>query len=156
MKPASAREVTVYTDGSCLGNPGTGGWAALLCYGDRHKELSGSEAATTNNRMELMAAIRALECLKRSCRVQLSTDSQYLRKGICEWLPSWRARGWRRGNGKPVLNADLWQRLEEVARQHDVEWLWVKGHSGHRENERVDQLAFQAARKLQLQLEGDT
>ena len=146
--------VVAYTDGSCLGNPGPGGWAALLRYGDSNKELSGSEADTTNNRMELMAAIRALESLKRPCRVSLTTDSQYLRRGITEWLPAWQRRGWRRSNGSPVLNVDLWQRLQRALQEHEVDWRWVKGHSGHSENERVDYLANMAARGLKEQMGG--
>ena len=146
--------VVAYTDGSCLGNPGPGGWAALLRYGDSNKELSGSEADTTNNRMELMAAIRALESLKRPCKVSLTTDSEYLRRGITEWLPGWQKRGWRRSNGRPVLNVDLWQRLQQARQEHDVDWRWVKGHSGHSENERVDYLANMAARSLREQMGG--
>jgi ribonuclease HI len=138
---ASMPEVEIFTDGACSGNPGPGGWGAVLRYGEVEKELSGGEAATTNNRMELMAAIAGLEALKRPCRVRLYTDSQYLRQGITEWLPAWKARGWRTADKKPVKNIDLWQRLEAAAAPHDIEWLWVRGHAGHPENERADALA---------------
>jgi len=134
-------DVEIFTDGACSGNPGPGGWGAVLRYGEVEKELSGGEAATTNNRMELMAAIAGLEALKRPCRVRLYTDSQYLRQGITEWLPAWKARGWRTAEKKPVKNVDLWQRLEAAGAPHEIEWLWVKGHAGHPENERADALA---------------
>lgn len=127
--------IEVFTDGACRGNPGPGGWGALL----RH--LSGAESWTTNNRMELMAAIRALETLKRPCRVHLTTDSQYLRQGITCWLSNWKRRGWKTANRQPVKNIDLWQRLDQVAAQHRIEWFWVRGHMGHPENERADALA---------------
>ena len=134
--------VEIFTDGACRGNPGPGGWGVLLRYNGHEKELYGGEANTTNNRMELMAAIKALESLTRQpCEVQLTTDSEYVRKGITEWITNWKARGWRTANKKPVKNADLWQRLDTLASQHQVEWHWVKGHSGHPENERADQLA---------------
>jgi len=133
--------VEIFTDGACRGNPGPGGWGALLRYRGRERELSGGEAHTTNNRMELMAAIRALETLSRGCRVRLSTDSQYVCKGISEWLPGWRARGWKTASRTPVKNADLWQRLDDAAAHHEVEWVWVRGHSGHPENERADRIA---------------
>ncbi|HVZ02553.1 MAG TPA: ribonuclease HI [Dongiaceae bacterium] len=136
--------VEIFTDGACSGNPGPGGWGALLRYGKVEKELSGGEPLTTNNRMELMAAIAALEALKRPAVVRLHTDSQYLRNGITEWLPSWKRRGWKTADKKPVKNADLWQRLEAAEKPHKVEWLWVRGHDGHVENERVDQLARSA------------
>jgi ribonuclease HI len=136
--------VEIFTDGACSGNPGPGGWGALLRYGTVEKELSGGEALTTNNRMELMAAIVALEALKRPARVRVHTDSQYLRNGITEWLPSWKRRGWKTADKKPVKNADLWQRLEAAEKPHQVEWLWVRGHDGHIENERVDQIARNA------------
>lgn len=136
--------VEIFTDGACRGNPGPGGWAALLRWRDSEKTLAGSEAHTTNNRMELMAAIRALESLKRRCRVRLSTDSEYVQKGIAEWLPAWKRRGWKTAGGKPVKNVDLWQRLDEAAQAHEVEWQWVRGHSGHPENEAVDRLAVRA------------
>ena len=136
--------VEIFTDGACSGNPGPGGWGALLRYGAVEKELSGGEALTTNNRMEMMAAIAALEALKRPAKVKLHTDSQYLRNGITEWLPGWKRRGWKTADKKPVKNADLWQRLEAAEKPHRVEWLWVRGHDGHVENERVDQLARSA------------
>lgn len=138
----------IWTDGACRGNPGPGGWGAVLRYDGHERELSGSERDTTNNRMELMAAIRALETLKRPCRVRLTTDSNYVRQGITEWLPRWRANGWRTAARKPVKNADLWQRLERAAARHDVQWRWVRGHSGHAENERADRLATTAAGRL--------
>ena len=134
-------DVEIYTDGACSGNPGPGGWGAVLRFGAVEKELSGGEPATTNNRMELMAAIAGLEALKRPCRVRLYTDSMYLRDGITRWLPAWKARGWRTADKKPVKNVDLWKRLDELAAQHDVEWQWVRGHAGHPENERADRLA---------------
>ena len=133
--------VEIFTDGACRGNPGPGGWGALLRYNGHEKELYGAEANTTNNRMELMAAIRALESLKRGCKVNLTTDSEYLRKGITEWLDQWKQRGWRTAAKKPVKNVDLWQRLEQAIEEHEIQWHWVKGHSGHDENERADQLA---------------
>lgn len=133
--------VEVFTDGACRGNPGPGGWGVLLRYGGTEKELYGGEANTTNNRMELTAAIMALESLKRACRVRLTTDSEYVKNGITQWLPKWKARGWRTANKSPVKNADLWQRLERAAGQHQVQWHWVRGHSGHPENERADRLA---------------
>lgn len=135
------REVEIWTDGACRGNPGPGGWAALLRWGDRERVLSGAEPETTNNRMELTAAIRALEALKRPCRVRLVTDSEYLKKGITEWLPRWKARGWRTADRRPVKNADLWRRLDELAARHEIRWEWTRGHAGHPENERVDRLA---------------
>ena len=133
--------VEAYTDGACRGNPGPGGWGVLLRYGDHEKELYGAEANTTNNRMELMAAIQALENLNRECRVILTTDSEYVRKGITEWLSNWKKRGWKTAAKQPVKNQDLWQRLDSAAAQHNVEWHWVRGHTGHPENERADQLA---------------
>ncbi len=137
-------KVTIYTDGACRGNPGPGGWGAILQYGDHEKELYGAEKETTNNRMELMAAIRALEELKRPCDVTLTTDSQYVKKGITEWLESWKRRGWKTADKKPVKNQELWQRLEKATEKHKIHWKWVKGHSGHAENERVDLLANHA------------
>jgi ribonuclease HI len=145
--------VDIFTDGACSGNPGPGGWGALLRYGEVEKELSGGEAATTNNRMELMGAISALEALKRPTRVRLHTDSTYVRDGITRWLAGWKAKGWLTADRKPVKNRDLWERLEAAARQHDIEWIWVKGHSNHPENDRVDQLArdaIQAIREMRL------
>lgn len=138
------KHVHIYTDGACSGNPGPGGWGAILVYGDTEKELSGGAAETTNNRMELMAAIMALEALKSSCKVDLYTDSTYVQKGISEWLPGWKARGWKTADKKPVKNADLWQQLEEAAMRHEVKWHWVRGHDGHAMNERADQLACAA------------
>ncbi|QJD71192.1 ribonuclease HI [Marinobacterium sp. LSUCC0821] len=133
--------VTIYTDGACKGNPGAGGWGAILKYGDAEKELWGGEPETTNNRMELMAAIAALECLKRGSDVVLYTDSQYLRQGITEWIFGWKKKNWRSSTGKPVKNVELWQRLDKAAEPHKIEWRWVKGHSGDPGNERADQLA---------------
>ena len=136
--------VEIFTDGACRGNPGPGGWGALLRFRDREKMLSGAEARTTNNRMELLAAIAALEALNKSCRVELTTDSQYLRQGITEWMHNWKRRGWKTADKKPVKNQDLWQRLDAAVQRHEINWHWVKGHSGHDENERVDQLANEA------------
>jgi ribonuclease HI len=133
--------VQVFTDGACRGNPGPGGWGAVLRFGDHEREIYGAEPETTNNRMELMAAIRALETLKRSCRVELVTDSQYVKQGITSWLPGWKRRGWRAASGQPVKNQDLWEALDTQARRHQVEWFWVRGHTGHPENERADRLA---------------
>jgi len=134
-------DVDIFTDGACRGNPGPGGWAALMRFRSQEKMLSGAVEHTTNNRMELTAAIEALAALKRACRVRLTTDSEYLRQGITQWLPRWKANGWRTSQRQPVKNQDLWQRLDEAAAPHDVRWHWVKGHSGHDENERVDQAA---------------
>ena len=133
--------VEIFTDGACRGNPGPGGWAALLRTGGKERELSGGEALTTNNRMELTAAIRALEALKKPCRVALHTDSQYVRDGITKWIHGWRKNGWRTADRKPVKNAELWQELLDAAEPHRIEWHWVKAHSGHVENDRVDALA---------------
>jgi ribonuclease HI len=133
--------VEIYSDGACRGNPGPGGWGVLLRYDGREKELWGGEAATTNNRMELMAAIRALEALKRPSRVRLYTDSLYVMKGISSWIRDWKRRGWRTAEKKPVKNEDLWRRLDELAAKHEIEWHWVRGHAGHPENERADELA---------------
>lgn len=141
--------VEIFTDGACRGNPGPGGWGALLRFKGRERELSGAESNTTNNRMELLAAIEALEALSRSCRVSLTTDSQYLCKGIQEWLPRWRERGWMTAGRKPVKNVDLWQRLDAAAARHQVEWHWTRGHSGHPENERADALATTAIDSLE-------
>ena len=140
--------VEVFTDGACRGNPGPGGWGVLLRYKGSEKTLYGAEPETTNNRMELMAAIRALESLTRQCSVKLTTDSQYVQKGITEWLPNWKRRGWKTAAKKPVKNADLWKRLDEAVADHDVDWHWVKGHSGHPENELADALANQAIDEL--------
>ena len=134
-------EVTIYTDGACSGNPGPGGWGAILISGEHRKELSGGEAETTNNRMELTAAIEALTALKRPCTVELYTDSVYVRDGITKWIHGWRRNGWRTADKKPVKNAELWQALEAALERHKVDWHWVKGHAGHPENERADELA---------------
>jgi ribonuclease HI len=136
--------IEIYTDGACRGNPGPGGWAALLLLGEHERELSGAEALTTNNRMELTAVIRALEALKRPVAARIYTDSQYVRRGITEWLSSWKARDWRTADRKPVKNQDLWQRLDEVSASHRLEWHWVPGHAGVPGNERVDRLANEA------------
>lgn len=133
--------VTIHTDGACSGNPGPGGWGAILQWGEHTRELKGGENHTTNNRMELMAAIMALETLKRACTVDLHTDSQYLRNGITSWIHTWKRNGWRTSDKKPVKNADLWQRLEAALGHHTINWHWVKGHAGHDLNERADQLA---------------
>ena len=145
------KHVEIFTDGACSGNPGPGGWGAILRYRGVEKELSGAEPETTNNRMELMAAIAALEALKEPVEVDLYTDSEYLKKGITEWLPQWKARGWKTAAKKPVKNADLWQRLEAAMAPHKVRWHWVKGHAGHAENERADALAREAIRRLRAQ-----
>jgi len=137
----SEQRVTIYTDGACSGNPGPGGWGAILTLGDHTKELMGGEAHTTNNRMELMAAISALEALKRPCTVDLHTDSEYLRNGISSWIHGWKRNGWRTADKKPVKNVDLWKRLDEALKPHKVNWHWVKGHAGHAINERADELA---------------
>jgi ribonuclease HI len=145
--PARRREpVEIYTDGACSGNPGPGGWGAVLRWGGRTRELSGFDPATTNNRMELMAAISALDALKRPMPVRLFTDSDYLRQGITTWLPAWKGRGWRTADRQPVKNQDLWQRLEQALARHQVDWHWVHGHSGDPDNERADQLARAALR----------
>ena len=141
-------KVELFTDGACRGNPGPGGWGVLLRFQNTEKELYGAEPNTTNNRMELLAAIMGLEALNRNCRVVLTTDSQYVKNGITEWLENWKANGWKTSGKKPVKNLDLWQRLDKAASEHDVEWHWVKGHSGHEENERADQLANRAIDEL--------
>ncbi|MDX1922854.1 MAG: ribonuclease HI [Alphaproteobacteria bacterium] len=145
-KQNQKNRVIIYTDGACSGNPGPGGWGAILRYGDKEKEISGAEAETTNNRMELMAAIMALESLKRPCKVDLYTDSEYVRGGIEQWIKKWKADGWKKKGG--LKNADLWQRLDAIAAKHDVKVHWVKGHSGHPENDRADALATNAIRDL--------
>ena len=150
MSPAR-KHVDIHTDGACLGNPGPGGWAALLRWRGIEREIAGAEADTTNNRMELMAAIAALEALKEPCDATLHTDSQYVQKGISEWIHGWKARGWKTASKAPVKNEDLWRALDEAASRHQVEWLWVKGHAGHAENERADALArrgVEATRKI--------
>lgn len=134
-------DVEIHADGACRGNPGPGGWGVVMRAGSKEKELWGGERLTTNNRMELTAAIRALEALRRRCHVQLYSDSQYLRNGITEWLPAWKRRGWRTADRKPVKNQDLWEQLDRLAAEHEVEWHWVRGHSGHAGNERADALA---------------
>ena len=136
--------VVIYTDGACSGNPGPGGWGAIMTFGDHEKEISGGEAHTTNNRMELMAAIAALETLKRPCKVDLHTDSQYVQQGISTWIKNWKRNGWRTADKKPVKNSDLWQRLDAALARHEVRWHWVKGHDGHVMNERADELARSA------------
>lgn len=133
--------VDMYSDGACKGNPGVGGWGVLLRFGEREKQLCGGEADTTNNRMELMAVIEGLKSLKRTCRVRVHTDSQYVQKGISEWLANWKRRGWKTSAGQAVKNRDLWEQLDQIAAQHTVEWHWVKGHAGHPENEQADRLA---------------
>lgn len=141
--------IEIFTDGACRGNPGPGGWGALLRYGDHEKKLYGAEADTTNNRMELLATIRALESLNRSCKVVITTDSQYVKNGITDWIKNWKKRNWKTANRKPVKNVDLWLQLDALVDQHEVEWRWVKGHSGHTENELADQLANQAIDEMQ-------
>jgi ribonuclease HI len=141
-------QVVIHTDGACSGNPGPGGWGAVMHYANNERELWGGELQTTNNRMELMAAIQALEALKRPCRVELHTDSQYLRTGVTEWLAGWKARGWKTAAKAPVKNEDLWRRLDEARARHTVDWRWVKGHDGHPENERADALARQGIKQV--------
>ncbi len=150
-------EVDIYTDGACSGNPGPGGWGAILRSGMHEKEIWGGEPATTNNRMELMAVIRALNSLKRPVQARVHTDSQYVQKGISEWIHGWKARGWKTAAKEPVKNADLWRELDAAAGRHQVKWLWVRGHSGHPENERADELArrgVDATRKAGAAVEG--
>ena len=139
-------EVTVVTDGSCIGNPGPGGWACILRCGDQVRELSGGDQESTSNRMELMAAIEGLRVLKVPCRVRLVSDSQYLKKGITAFLPKWKANGWIKSNGEPVLNQDLWDQLDQIAQRHDIQWEWIAGHGDHADQNRADQLALHAAR----------
>ncbi len=145
---ASTEPVDIFTDGACSGNPGPGGWGAILRYNGVEKELSGGAAETTNNRMEMMAAIAALEALTRPAQVRLHTDSTYVKDGITKWIHAWKARGWKTANKKPVKNQDLWERLEAARERHQVEWFWIKGHSGHPENERADELARGAIARL--------
>ncbi|APZ42223.1 ribonuclease HI [Acidihalobacter ferrooxydans] len=144
----SRTDVEIFTDGACRGNPGPGGWGALLQYQGARRELSGAEADTTNNRMELLAAISALEALKRPCHVVLTTDSTYVRDGITRWLPGWKRKNWRTSSGSAVKNQDLWQRLDAASARHEVRWEWVKGHAGHPGNEAADQLATRAIDRL--------
>lgn len=144
-----AETVKIFTDGACRGNPGPGGWGVVLRYKGTEKTLHGGEALTTNNRMELMAAIAALEALKRPSKVVLTTDSQYVKKGITEWMAAWKRRGWKTADRKPVKNVDLWRRLDEAVARHEVEWHWVRGHTGHPENERADALANRGIDELQ-------
>ena len=147
MSPQSGL-ITIHTDGACSGNPGPGGWGAVLHWRGHEKELSGAEAETTNNRMELLAAIKALEALKRASKVRLVTDSIYLRDGVTKWIHGWKKNGWKTAAKKPVKNEDLWRRLDEAAARHDIVWEWVKGHAGHPENERADALAREAVKAL--------
>lgn len=140
--------IEAFTDGACRGNPGPGGWGVLLRFNDHEKRLCGGEKETTNNRMELMAVIQALESLNRDCKVKLTSDSQYVLKGISEWMENWKKRGWKTAAKKPVKNVDLWQRLDKAREDHNVEWVWVKGHSGHIENEIADELANQGIDEL--------
>jgi ribonuclease HI len=139
----ASKSVVIYSDGACSGNPGPGGWGAVLMYGDTRKEVCGGEPNTTNNRMELMAATEALKALSRACKVNMYVDSEYVRKGITEWIHRWKANGWRTAGKDPVKNADLWQALDAARARHDIAWHWVKGHAGHPENERADELARQ-------------
>lgn len=135
------KKLTIYTDGACSGNPGPGGWGAVLIYGDYEKDLFGGEGDTTNNRMEMMAAIEALESLKEPCKIDFYTDSTYVKEGITNWIHGWKKRGWKGANKKPVKNVDLWKRLDEATERHDIDWHWVKGHAGDEMNERADELA---------------
>jgi ribonuclease HI len=157
----AGKPVVIYTDGACSGNPGPGGWGAILISGDHRKELSGGEAITTNNRMELLAAISALEFLSRSRTVELFADSQYVVKGITKWIHGWKTNGWLGADKKPVKNAELWRRLDEARLRHDIKWHWVKGHAGHAENERADELArlalaeFKPSRREKAEPPGD-
>ncbi len=143
MDSGKKKHVTIYTDGGCEPNPGPGGWAAILIYGNHRREISGAEPRTTNNRMELTAAIRALEALKEPCRVRLFTDSEYLKRGITEWMPNWKQYNWTRKK-KPLKNVDLWKQLDAAIQRHDVQWHWIRGHAGIKENERCDELAAHA------------
>jgi ribonuclease HI len=148
VKEIPSETVDIFSDGACKGNPGPGGWGALLRFGDTEKEIHGGDVQTTNNRMEMTAVIEALSQLKRASKVRVYTDSQYVQKGISEWLPGWKARRWRTAANQPVKNIDLWQRLDALAMQHDIQWLWVKGHAGHPENERADALANRGIAEL--------
>ncbi|KZL18771.1 Ribonuclease HI [Pseudovibrio axinellae] len=146
---SDTKRVEIWTDGACSGNPGPGGWGVLLRFGEHEKELCGGEPATTNNRMELMAAIQALDSLKRPCSVDLYTDSSYVKNGITQWMHNWKRKGWRTASNSPVKNADLWQLLDAAAQRHDVAWHWVKGHAGHEENEQADELARKGMKPFQ-------
>ena len=146
--------IEIYTDGACSGNPGPGGWGAILRYEGKEKELSGSEPLTTNNRMELMAAIAALEALKKPVAAKVHTDSQYVQKGISEWIHGWKRRGWKTAGKDPVKNEDLWRELDRLAAQHEIEWIWVRGHAGHPENERADELANKGMRQVRASFGG--
>ena len=148
MSEKQSELVVIYADGACKGNPGPGGWGAWISMGDHSKELCGGESVTTNNRMELMAVIRALQALKRACNVKVYTDSVYVQKGMTEWIEGWKKRGWRTADKKPVKNDDLWQELDAIAQQHKIEWLWVKGHAGDAGNERADALANQGVAQV--------
>ena len=148
--------VVIYTDGACSGNPGPGGWGAVLTHGGREKEICGGEPDTTNNRMEMMAAIQALESLKKPCRVELHTDSQYLRNGVTQWIHGWKARGWKTADRKPVKNEDLWKRLDAARLRHEVDWRWVKGHAGDVMNERADGLARKGLEETRKRRQGGT
>ena len=148
MTEKKHEEVVIYADGACKGNPGPGGWGVWISMGQHSKELCGGELMTTNNRMELTAVIRALEALKRTCKLKIYTDSVYVQKGMTEWLASWKARGWRTADKKPVKNDDLWQQLDALAQDHQIEWIWVKGHTGEAGNERADALANQGVEEV--------
>ncbi len=148
MSEKQSELVVIYADGACKGNPGPGGWGAWITVGEHSKELCGGESITTNNRMELTAVIRALQALKRACNVKVYTDSVYVQKGMTEWIDSWKKRGWRTADKKPVKNDDLWQELDAIAQQHNIEWLWVKGHAGDAGNERADALANQGVAQV--------
>lgn len=145
------KNVIIYTDGACRGNPGPGGWGAILLYGDKEKKLFGGEPETTNNRMELMAAIVALETLNAPCQVVLTTDSKYVMDGITQWMANWKKRGWKTASKQPVKNVDLWQRLDAAVQRHEIDWQWVKGHSGHPGNERADALANRGIDEMKQQ-----
>jgi len=146
----SLKKISIHTDGGCEGNPGPGGWAAILAYGNHRREINGGELATTNNRMEILAAAAALECLREPCEVNFYTDSQYLRKGITEWIRMWKARGWITKSRQPVKNDDLWRRLSVAAEPHRISWHWVKGHAGNADNERCDALALEAIKEVKI------
>lgn len=151
MNVEGPKIIQIYTDGACKGNPGIGGWGALLKYGEHEREIFGGERITTNNRMELMAAIRALESLKKPCKVHLYTDSQYVHRGISKWINTWKSRGWCTAARKPVKNEDLWRALDYLTQQHEIEWCWVRGHSGHYGNEQADKLANRGVEMISIQ-----